>query len=369
MTRSRSAVARGRAITAAAVFLAVLSGGAAGVARSADANTFVVGRGASAAELRRPGVSIDAWTYARLSASSARPQGVALAWTEVSRARAPHRWWWKTYTSWCAEGRCSRPVLALKSRRAGRRTSPNTATPWRVWVSADPTRDRAVVKAGVRWGSRWAITSRVRLIGRGPTDNVWNAGSIGITHTPDGQDWLSWNDDNMRIRVSRARNGQRLSGPVVAQGGAPRVRNIGGRWVLLWYGQTDDDDLDFPANITSAPTITGLRAAPRTRLVQHTTDNLLRLLGPDEGPLFAVWWSDEKTELAQPIHGVWIDSAGTISPPQALADSSDATVRSVPSPSGGLTLCPWNVTAPLGGTFVAQPVACDNAAVQPIRLK
>lgn len=352
--------------------LATLLGGAAATGTTAaDANTFVVGRGTSAAELRRPGVWIDSWSYATLNASPTRPQGVVLVWTEVTRAKIPHRWWWKTYTSFCAEGHCSRPVLALTSRRNGRRTSENTVTPWRVAVSPDPTRNRAVVKAGIRWGTRWSITSPTRRIAFGPTDNVWKAGNIGITHTPDGQDWISWNNDGRtKIRISKPRNGKKLQGPAIARGGTPRVRYIAGRWVLLWFSETDDEALASPAYITSAPTIAGLRTAPRTRLVASAaTDLAFKLYGPDDGPLFAVWWSVNDERLGQPIRGVWIDSTGAISAQQALPDTRDAGAYSIPTPDGGLTLCPWNVTAPLGGAFQPQPNACNDAEVYPVRLK
>lgn len=367
MSRSRS-IPKQIAVAVLAVLLGVAAGT---VAPPAHANTFVVGRGASTAELRRPGVHIDAWGSRTLSASAQRPQSTVLFWTEVTRAKAPHRWWWKTYTSWCATGRCSPPVLALKSRRGARRTSPNTVTPWQIALNADPTRDRAVVKAGIRWGSRWAITGRTRLIAKGPTENVWNGGYTGITHTRDGQDWLSWNDDDMRIRISRARNGHRLGGPVIARGSRARVRQINGRWVLLWFGQTDDGDLEFPANITSAPTIAGLRTSTRTRLVSRAVDSLLTLLGPADGPLLAVWQSDLQPDLARPVRGAWIDSTGTLGAPQVLdADFLDAVyLRSITAPPGNLVLCPWNLAAPLGGTVQLQPGTCDDSQVRPVRMK
>lgn len=365
----RSNSGRRRVPVTMAVLGALLGGAAGGLVPPSDAATFIVGSGASKAELRRPGVHVDAWGSVTASASAQRPQSIVLVWTEVSKA-APHRWWWKTYTAWCAEGRCSRPVLALKSRRAGRRTSPNTVTPWRVWVSPDPTRDRAVVKAGIRGGSRWSITSRTRRVATGPTDNVWVAGHIGITHTPDGQDWLSWNNDRAQIRISKASNGRRLSGPVVAQGSTPQVRNIGGRWVLLWYWQTDDEDIDNPVNITSAPTIAGLRTSQRTQLERHATDFILKLFGPEEGPLFALWWSSEKAHRTQSIRGAWIDSAGTVSAPKGLdAEHTLTAVRSLPAPSGGLVLCPWSLAAPLGGVFQPQPDACDMTDIRPVRLR
>ncbi|WP_210491380.1 hypothetical protein [Patulibacter sp. SYSU D01012] len=340
-------------------------------ASPADAATFVVGRGAAAAQLRRPGVHVDAWTSATVSATAGRPQGTVLAWTEVTPSKVPHRWWWRTYTSWCSAGRCSRPVKALVSRRAGRRTSENTVTPWRVWVSTDATRDRAVVKAGIRWGARWAIASRRRLVAHGPTDDVWNAGFARLTHTPDGRDWISWNDDDEQVRISPARDGRRLRGPIVARGDTAIARNVGGRWVLLWFERTTEDAGRFPLNAKSAPTVAGLRTVSAAQLTARGDDVLVKLVGPETGPLLGVWRSAAPGDRAQPIRGAWIDSAGTVGPSQALpADRFNlAGVRSLPAPSGGLVLCPWNISAPLGGTFQTQSGACHEDDVDPVRLR
>lgn len=361
---------RPRPVCILAVLAAMLGSAAGGAASTADAATLAVGRGASKAKIQRPGVHIDDWGVSILSASAKRSQGVVFVWTEVTRAPG-HRWWWRTYTSWCTQGRCSRAVKALESNRSVRKTPKNTVTPWRVWVSADATRDRAVVKAGIRWGSRWAITGRTRLISRGPTDNVWNAGYIAITHTPDGRDWLSWNNDHERIRISPARNGQRLGGPIIARGDTAQVRYIGGRWVLLSLGRTSDfEDYSYPVNLKTATTVAGLRPARPTKLAKLGHDDFLGLFGPDDGPLLATWESITDPNHVRPIgNGAWIDQAGTLSAPQVLPSDrlSSSSLRSVLTPSGGLMLCPWNLSAPLGGAFQPQPGACKSDVVSPLR--
>lgn len=340
---------------------------------AADGATFVVGRGPSAARVVRPGVHVDEWSTSLLSGSVRRSHGVVLAWTEVTRARSPRRWWWRTYTSFCSAGRCSRPVRALQSVRAVRRTPENAASPWQVYVKADETRDRTVVKAGVRWGRRWAITSRTRLVGRGPTENVWNGGFPGITHTPDGRDWVSWNDERKRIRVSQARNGQPLGGPVVGRGDVARVRSIGGRWVVLSLGRTDDEDVSYPVNLKTATTLSGLRRARPTRLAELGQAAYLSLYGPDDGPILAVWESITDIRHVRPVgHGAWIDRTGTRTATQTLPDEilNDNDLHAVPTPDGGLLLCPGGLKGSLGGPLQTERGApCNDDEITPVVLK
>lgn len=355
--------------------LAVTFGGFAGASVApASAATFVVGKGASAVEVHRQRVRIDAWSSETLSATVSRPQGTVLAWTEVSRAKAHRRWRWQTYTAWCEGGRCSRPVRVFARERAVQRTPKDSATPWRVYVSADATRDRAVLKAGIRWGNQWAIASPKRLIGRGPTENVWNAGHISLTHTGDGHDWLAWNNDHQQLRISPVRNGRRLGGPVLGRGDTPQVRNVAGRWVMLSLGRTSDfEDESYPAKLQTATTIPGLRAAQPIVLAKLAQDGFLSLFGPDDGPLLAIWESITDVNHVRPVgNGAWIDRSGSLTPAQQLDDDLLVSpyLRAVTASPGTVALCPGGITGPVLGTLAQQAtVACNDDEVRPVRLR
>jgi hypothetical protein len=71
------------------------------------------------------------------------------------------------------------------------------------------------------------------------------------------------------------------------------------------------------------------------------------------------------------VNVAWANSVGALSPTQVLtAETLNVpALRSVFMPSGGLMLCPWNLSAPLGGALASQPGACNQDEVSPVRMK